>query len=104
MSFAGRFSGRTAIITGGVSGLGREVAHRLVAEGGSVALAVHAALTGSFAAETADKAAISDSASPRRTREPEPRPARASYPERRGPSRARSHRRQHRSMVPPYPA
>jgi len=36
--FAGRYAGRTAIITGGASGLGREVAKRIVAEGGSVAL------------------------------------------------------------------
>jgi NAD(P)-dependent dehydrogenase (short-subunit alcohol dehydrogenase family) len=37
-SFAGRFDGRTAIITGGASGLGREVARRIVAEGGRVVL------------------------------------------------------------------
>lgn len=36
--FAGRFAGRAAIITGGASGLGKEVARRIVAEGGSVAL------------------------------------------------------------------
>lgn len=36
--FAGRFAGRTAIITGGASGLGRAVARRIVAEGGRVAL------------------------------------------------------------------
>jgi NAD(P)-dependent dehydrogenase (short-subunit alcohol dehydrogenase family) len=36
--FAGRFKGRTAVITGGASGLGREVARRIVAEGGQVAL------------------------------------------------------------------
>lgn len=34
----GRFSGRTAIITGGASGLGRDVGRRIVAEGGAVAL------------------------------------------------------------------
>jgi NAD(P)-dependent dehydrogenase (short-subunit alcohol dehydrogenase family) len=34
----GRFSGRAAIITGGASGLGKTVAARIVAEGGSVAL------------------------------------------------------------------
>lgn len=33
-----RFAGRTAIITGGASGLGRAVAKRIVAEGGKVAL------------------------------------------------------------------
>lgn len=36
--FDGRFAGRAAIITGGASGLGREVARRIVAEGGKVAL------------------------------------------------------------------
>jgi 2-dehydro-3-deoxy-L-rhamnonate dehydrogenase (NAD+) len=36
--FAGRYAGRTAIITGGASGLGKEVAKRIVAEGGTVAL------------------------------------------------------------------
>jgi NAD(P)-dependent dehydrogenase (short-subunit alcohol dehydrogenase family) len=36
--YEGRFAGRTAIITGGASGLGRAVARRLVAEGGQVAL------------------------------------------------------------------
>ena len=37
-SFAGRYAGRTAIITGGASGLGKLVAARIVAEGGKVAL------------------------------------------------------------------
>lgn len=36
--FAGRYAGRTAIVTGGASGLGKEVARRIVAEGGTVAL------------------------------------------------------------------
>jgi 2-dehydro-3-deoxy-L-rhamnonate dehydrogenase (NAD+) len=36
--YADRFAGRTAIITGGASGLGRAVAKRFVAEGGKVAL------------------------------------------------------------------
>ena len=36
--FAGRFAGRTAIITGGASGLGLDVARRIVAEGGTVIL------------------------------------------------------------------
>jgi len=36
--FAGRFSGRTAVITGGASGLGKVVAHRSAREGGGVAL------------------------------------------------------------------
>jgi NAD(P)-dependent dehydrogenase (short-subunit alcohol dehydrogenase family) len=38
MSYAGRYAGRTAVITGGASGLGRAVAARIVAEGGRVAL------------------------------------------------------------------
>jgi 3-oxoacyl-[acyl-carrier protein] reductase len=37
-SYQGRFEGRTAIVTGGASGLGREVARRIVAEGGRVVL------------------------------------------------------------------
>lgn len=36
--FEGRFAGRTAVITGGASGLGLAVARRIVAEGGEVAL------------------------------------------------------------------
>jgi 3-oxoacyl-[acyl-carrier protein] reductase len=37
-SFAGRFDGRSAIVTGGASGLGKAVAKRIVAEGGKVCL------------------------------------------------------------------
>jgi 2-dehydro-3-deoxy-L-rhamnonate dehydrogenase (NAD+) len=37
-SYAGRFAGRTAVITGGGSGLGKAVAARIVAEGGTVSL------------------------------------------------------------------
>ena len=36
--YAGRFAGRTAVITGGASGLGKATAARIVAEGGNVAL------------------------------------------------------------------
>lgn len=36
--YGGRFAGRTAIVTGGASGLGKAVAKRIVAEGGKVAL------------------------------------------------------------------
>ena len=36
--YADRFSGKAAIITGGASGLGAQVARRIVAEGGKVAL------------------------------------------------------------------
>lgn len=38
MVYQGRFAQRTAVITGGASGLGREIARRIVAEGGVVAL------------------------------------------------------------------
>ena len=38
MIYAGRFQGRTAVITGGASGLGLEAAKRIVAEGGQVCL------------------------------------------------------------------
>ena len=37
-AYAGRFAGRSAIITGGASGLGKAVAARIVAEGGKAAL------------------------------------------------------------------
>jgi NAD(P)-dependent dehydrogenase (short-subunit alcohol dehydrogenase family) len=36
--FIGRFSGRTAVITGGASGLGKAAARRIVQEGGAVSL------------------------------------------------------------------
>jgi NAD(P)-dependent dehydrogenase (short-subunit alcohol dehydrogenase family) len=36
--YPGRFAGRTAIVTGGGSGLGREIARRISAEGGLVSL------------------------------------------------------------------
>jgi 3-oxoacyl-[acyl-carrier protein] reductase len=48
--FANRFAGRTAVITGGASGLGFETAKRIVAEGGKVAL-------WDISAENLDKAA-----------------------------------------------
>ncbi|RVA22225.1 SDR family NAD(P)-dependent oxidoreductase, partial [Mesorhizobium sp. M7D.F.Ca.US.004.03.1.1] len=38
MSFAGRFSGRVAVITGGASGIGLAVAQRIVEEGGRVSV------------------------------------------------------------------
>lgn len=37
-TFAGRFAGRHAVITGGASGLGKATSARIVAEGGTVAL------------------------------------------------------------------
>ncbi|WP_413061685.1 SDR family NAD(P)-dependent oxidoreductase [Sphingomonas carotinifaciens] len=36
--FPGRFTGRAAIVTGGASGLGKEVARRIIAEGGTAVL------------------------------------------------------------------
>jgi 3-oxoacyl-[acyl-carrier protein] reductase len=36
--FEGRFAGRTAVVTGGASGLGRDVARRIVEEGGRVSI------------------------------------------------------------------
>ncbi len=36
--FEGRFAGRTAVVTGGASGLGHDVARRIVAEGGRVSI------------------------------------------------------------------
>ena len=39
--YQGRFSGRCAVVTGGASGLGREVSKRIIAEGGTVALWDH---------------------------------------------------------------
>jgi 2-dehydro-3-deoxy-L-rhamnonate dehydrogenase (NAD+) len=56
-TYAGRFAGRSAIVTGGASGLGRAVAARIVAEGGTVALwdlnadALEAAKAGTGAAD-----------------------------------------------------
>ena len=38
MTWTDRFAGRTAIVTGGASGLGKAVAARIVAEGGKVLL------------------------------------------------------------------
>ena len=38
MSYAGRFAGRTAVVTGGASGLGKAAAARIVSEGGKVVL------------------------------------------------------------------
>lgn len=60
--FANRFAGRTAIITGGASGLGRDIATRIVVEGGDVilwdldpaGLAATAAEIGALAYEVVD--------------------------------------------------
>jgi 2-dehydro-3-deoxy-L-rhamnonate dehydrogenase (NAD+) len=38
MIFESRFHGRTAIVTGGASGIGRSIAARLAAEGAKVSL------------------------------------------------------------------
>ncbi len=73
MIYQGRFAGRTAVITGGASGLGWEVARRIVAEGGEVALwdvdrdklavagrEVHAKLT--LHVDVANQPAVADAA------------------------------------------
>jgi 3-oxoacyl-[acyl-carrier protein] reductase len=73
MSYAGRFAGRTAIVTGGASGLGRDVARRITAEGGRVALwdlnpdglaEAAAELDGAHQVvlDVADRAAVADAA------------------------------------------
>jgi NAD(P)-dependent dehydrogenase (short-subunit alcohol dehydrogenase family) len=50
--FRGRFDGRTAVVTGAASGIGRDVARRLLAEGGRVSLwDVDAAALSAVAAE-----------------------------------------------------
>ncbi|WP_405622067.1 SDR family NAD(P)-dependent oxidoreductase [Streptomyces sp. NBC_00076] len=36
---AGRLTGRTAVVTGGRTGIGQEIAHRLAAEGADIAMA-----------------------------------------------------------------
>lgn len=71
--YAGRYAGRSAIVTGGASGLGKAVAARIVAEGGTVALwdlnadALNAARTETGAAfvvalDVADSAAVAQAA------------------------------------------
>ncbi|MDQ0839879.1 SDR family NAD(P)-dependent oxidoreductase [Sphingomonas faeni] len=71
--FAGRFAGRTAIVTGGASGLGRTTAKRLVAEGANVVLwdvneealeATKAEIgaTGVFALDVSDQSAVASTA------------------------------------------
>lgn len=71
--FAGRYEGRTAVVTGGASGLGKAVAARIVAEGGQVslwdlnadALAAAAAETGAthtVALDVADSDAVAAAA------------------------------------------
>ena len=37
-AYQGRFTGRTAVVTGGASGLGKASAARIIAEGGQVSL------------------------------------------------------------------
>jgi 2-dehydro-3-deoxy-L-rhamnonate dehydrogenase (NAD+) len=50
--FRGRFDGRTAVVTGAASGIGRDVARRLLAEGARVSLwDVNAAALSAAAAE-----------------------------------------------------
>ena len=77
--YPGRFAGRTAIVTGGASGLGCESAKRIVAEGGRVILwdidaeAIEEArrLTGAEQAmviDVADRAAVAEAAAESRER------------------------------------
>jgi 3-oxoacyl-[acyl-carrier protein] reductase len=71
--YPGRFANRTAIVTGGASGLGRDVARRIIAEGGRAALwdqnadalaatagEIGAAFTAAF--DVADPAAVATAA------------------------------------------
>lgn len=71
--WSGRFEGRTAIITGGASGLGKMVAKRIVAEGGEVCLwdlnaealaqaKVEVAATHTVALDISDQAAVEKAA------------------------------------------
>ncbi|MBV2147604.1 SDR family oxidoreductase [Sphingobium sp. AS12] len=71
--WSGRFEGRTAIITGGASGLGKMVAKRIVAEGGKVCLwdlnaealaqaKVEVAATHTVALDISDQAAVEKAA------------------------------------------
>ncbi|MDB5455203.1 MAG: 3-oxoacyl-ACP reductase [Caulobacter sp.] len=71
--FSGRYAGRTAVVTGGASGLGKAVAARIVAEGGQVslwdldaeALTAAAAETGAVhtvALDVSDQAAVAQAA------------------------------------------
>lgn len=59
MIFSNRFKGRTAIITGGASGLGKAVAARICSEGGSVVLwDLNATLLKAAALETGAKGVV----------------------------------------------
>jgi 3-oxoacyl-[acyl-carrier protein] reductase len=59
MIFSNRFKGRTAIITGGASGLGKAVAARICSEGGSVVLwDLNATLLEAAALETGAKGVV----------------------------------------------
>ena len=50
--FSGRFEGRTAVVTGAASGIGRDVARRLSAEGARVSMwDLNAGALGAAAAE-----------------------------------------------------
>jgi 2-dehydro-3-deoxy-L-rhamnonate dehydrogenase (NAD+) len=71
--FEGRFAGRTAVITGGASGLGKDVGRRIIAEGGRVVLwdvnpetlsaaASEIGAVGTFAFDVADADAVAQAA------------------------------------------
>jgi NAD(P)-dependent dehydrogenase (short-subunit alcohol dehydrogenase family) len=72
--YAGRFAGRTAIITGGASGLGKDVAQRIASEGGMLALwdnnvdtlrsaAREVGAAHTFALDVSDSRAVAEAAS-----------------------------------------
>lgn len=60
--FAGRFAGRTAIVTGGASGLGRCTAERIAAEGGRVAVWDMSGGDKTIAVDVSDEAAVAEAA------------------------------------------
>lgn len=59
-SFAGRFAGKVAVVTGAAQGIGRDVALRLAAEGARVVLADRSELVAEAAAEAGGLAVIAD--------------------------------------------
>lgn len=60
MTFSGRFSGKTMIVTGAAQGIGLAVARRAAAEGGRVLLVDRAAFVADVAAEVGGEALVAD--------------------------------------------
>ena len=58
--FAGRFAGKAVIVTGGAQGIGRDVAARIVVEGGRVLIVDRSDFTGEVAKETGAQAFNAD--------------------------------------------